>query len=71
MVNDLKKMNFFLLLCIAALFSLNMFLVRDLRETTDRAAELSAQVYNLGSMLGEQNAASRAQMTISEVTSLD
>ena len=71
MVNDLKRMNVFLLVCIAALFSLNMLLLRDLRETTDRAAELSAQVYNLGSMLGEQNAASRAQMTISEVSSLD
>ena len=71
MVNDLKRMNVFLLLCIVALFSLNMYLLRDLRETTDRAAELSAQVYNLGSMLGEQNAAARAKMTISEVSSLD
>ena len=71
MVNDLKKMNFFLLLCIAALFSLNMFLVRDLRETTERAAELSAQVYSLGSMLGEKQAADRAEMTISEVAALD
>ena len=71
MVNDLKRMNVFLLLCIVAIFLLNMALLRDLRETTDRAAELSAQVYNLGSMLGEQNAASRVQMTISEVTSLD
>ena len=71
MVNDLKKMNFFLLLCIAALLSLNMFLVRDLRETTERAAELSAQVYSLGSMLGEKQAADRAEMTISEVASLD
>ena len=71
MINDLKRMNVFLLLCIVALFLLNMALLRDLRETTDRAAELSAQVYNLGSMLGEQNAESRAQMTISEVSSLD
>ena len=71
MVNDLKRMNVFLLLCIVALFSLNMYLLRDLRETTDRAAELSAQVYNLGSMLGEQNAAARAKTVISEVSSLD
>ena len=71
MVNDLKRMNVFLLLCIVALFSLNMYLLRDLRETTDRAAELSAQVSNLGSMLGEQNAAARAKTVISEVSSLD
>ena len=71
MITDLKRMNVFLLLCIVALFSLNMYLLRDLRETTDRAAELSAQVYNLGSMLGEQNAAARAKTVISEVTSLD
>ena len=71
MINDLKRMNVFLLLCIVALFSLNMYLLRDLRETTERAAELSSQVYNLGSMLGEQNAAARAEMTISEVTALD
>ena len=71
MVNDLKRMNVFLLLCIVALFSLNMALLRDLRDTTDRAAELSAQVYNLGSMLGEQNAAARAKTVISEVAALD
>ena len=71
MVNDLKRMNVFLLLCIVALFSLNMYLLRDLRETTERAAELSAQVYNLGSMLGEQNAAARAKTVITEVSSLD
>lgn len=71
MVNDLKRMNIFLLLCIVALFSLNMYLLRDLRETTERADNLAAQVYNLGSMLGEQNAAARAKMTISEVGSLD
>ena len=71
MVNELKRMNVFLLLCIVALFLLNMSLLRDLRETTERAAELSAQVYNLGSMLGEQNAAARAKTVISEVSSLD
>ena len=71
MINDLKRMNVFLLLCIVALFSLNMALLRDLRETTERAAELSAQVYSLGSMLGEKQAADRAEITISEVTALD
>ena len=71
MVNDLKRMNVFLLLCIVAIFLLNMALLRDLRDTTDRAAELSAQVYTLGSMLGEQNAATQAKMTIAEVDSLD
>ena len=71
MVNDLKRMNVFLLLCIVALFLLNMALLRDLRETTERADNLAAQVYNLGSMLGEQNAAARAKTVISEVSSLD
>ena len=71
MVNDLKRMNVFLLLCIVALFSLNMYLLRDLRETTDRAEKLSSQVYSLGSMLGERNAANNAQMTISEVENID
>ena len=71
MINDLKRMNVFLLLCIVALFSLNMALLRDLRDTTERAAELSAQVYNLGSMLGEQNAAARAKTVISEVRNSD
>lgn len=71
MVNDLKRMNVFLLLCIVALFSLNMYLLRDLRETSERADNLAAQVYNLGSMLGEQNAAARAKTVITEVSSLD
>ena len=71
MINDLKRMNVFLLLCIVALFSLNMYLLRDLRETSERADNLAAQVYNLGSMLGEQNAAARAKTVISEVASLD
>ena len=71
MVNDLKRMNVFLLICIVALFSLNMFLLRDLRETTERADNLAAQVYTLGSMLGERQAADRAEMTITEVDSLD
>jgi hypothetical protein len=71
MVNDLKRMNVFLLVCIAALFSLNMLLVRDLRATSDRADDLAAQVYSLGSMLGERQSEQRAQMTISEVSALD
>lgn len=71
MVNDLKRMNVFLLFCIAALFSLNMLLVRDLRETSERADDLAAQVYSLGSMLGERQSEQRAQMTISEVAALD
>lgn len=71
MINDLKRMNVFLLLCIVALFLLNMVLLRDLRETTERADNLAAQVYSLGSMLGERNAANNAQMTISEVSNID
>ena len=71
MINDLKRMNVFLLLAVLLLLALNVSLIRDLSEMTDRAAELSAQVYNLGSMLGEQNAAARAKTVISEVSSLD
>ena len=71
MINDLKNMNKFLLICICLLLGLNILLFDDLQKTTDRAEKLSAQVYTLGSMLGEQNAATQAKMTISEVNDLD
>ena len=71
MINDLKNMNKFLLICICLLLGLNILLFDDLQKTTDRAEKLSAQVYTLGSMLGEQNAATQAQMTIAEVNELD
>ena len=71
MINDLKRMNAFLVLCIAALFALSLYLIAELQETEARASDLSAQVYTLGSMLGEQNAATQAKMTISEVNELD
>ena len=71
MINDLKNMNKFLLICICLLLGLNIFLFDDLQKTTDRAEKLSAQVYTLGSMLGEQNAAAQSQMTIAEVNELD
>ena len=71
MINDLKNMNKFLLICICLLLGLNILLFDDLQKTTDRAEKLSAQVYTLGSMLGEQNAAAQAQMTIAEVNELD
>ena len=71
MINDLKNMNKFLLICICLLLGLNILLFDDLQKATDRAEKLSAQVYTLGSMLGEQNAAAQAQMTIAEVNELD
>lgn len=71
MINDLKNMNKFLLICICLLLGLNILLFDDLQKTTDRAEKLSAQVYTLGSMLGEQNAAAQAKMTIDEVNELD
>ena len=71
MINDLKNMNKFLLICICLLLGLNILLFDDLQKTTDRAEKLSAQVYTLGSMLGEQNAAAQAKMTIVEVNELD
>lgn len=71
MINDLKNMNKFLLICICLLLGLNILLFDDLQKTTDRAEKLAAQVYTLGSMLGEQNAAAQAQMTIAEVNELD
>ena len=71
MINDLKNMNKFLLICVCLLLGLNILLFDDLQKTTDRAEKLSAQVYTLGSMLGEQNAAAQAQMTIAEVNELD
>ena len=71
MINDLKRMNALLLFALAALFALNIYISRELSETTDRAEKLSAQVYTLGSMLGEQNAATQAKMTIAEVNELD
>lgn len=71
MINDLKNMNKFLLICICLLLGLNILLFDDLQKTTDRAEKLAAQVYTLGSMLGEQNAAAQAKMTISEVNELD
>ena len=64
-------MNKFLLICICLLLGLNILLFDDLQKTTDRAEKLSAQVYTLGSMLGEQNAAAQAKMTIDEVNELD
>ena len=71
MINDLKRMNVFLLLSVLLLLALNVSLIRDLSEMTDRAEKLSSQVYSLGSMLGERNAANNAQMTISEVSNID
>ena len=71
MINDLKNMNKFLLICICLLLGLNILLFDDLQKTTDRAEKLASQVYTLGSMLGEQNAAAQAQMTIAEVNELD
>lgn len=71
MINDLKNMNKFLLICICLLLGLNILLFDDLQKTTDRAEKLAAQVYTLGSMLGEQNAATQAKMIISEVNELD
>ena len=71
MINDLKNMNKFLLICICLLLGLNILLFDDLQKTTDRAEKLSAQVYTLGSMLDEQNAATQAKMTIAEVNELD
>lgn len=71
MINDLKNMNKFLLICICLLLGLNILLFDELQKTTDRAEKLAAQVYTLGSMLGEQNAAAQAQMTIGEVNELD
>lgn len=71
MINDLKRMNVFLLLAVLLLLALNVSLIRDLSEMTDRAEKLSSQVYSLGSMLGERNAANNAQMTISEVSNID
>lgn len=71
MINDLKNMNKFLLICICLLLGLNILLFDDLQKTTDRAEKLAAQVYTLGSMLGEQNAAVQAKMTIAEVNELD
>lgn len=71
MINDLKNMNKFLLICICLLLGLNILLFDDLQKTTDRAEKLAAQVYTLGSMLGEQNAAAQAKMTIAEVNELD
>ena len=71
MINDLKNMNKFLLICICLLLGLNILLFDDLQKTTDRAEKLAAQVYTLGSMLGEKNAAAQAQMTIAEVNELD
>ena len=71
MINDLKRMNVFLLLAVLLLLALNVSLIRDLSEMTDRAEKLSSQVYSLGSMLGERNAANNAQMTISEVSDID
>lgn len=71
MINDLKRMNVFLAAAFVLMFVFCLSLMTQLDETTDRAAELSAQVYNLGSMLGEQNAAARAKTVISEVDALD
>ena len=71
MINDLKRMNAFLVLCIAALFALSLYLIAELQETEARASDLSAQVYTLGSMLGERAAAYQAENVITEVNELD
>ena len=44
MINDLKNMNKFLLICICLLLGLNILLFDDLQKTTDRADKLYAQV---------------------------
>ena len=71
MINDLKRMNAFLVICIAALFALSLFLIGELQETEARAEKLSAQVYTLGSMLGERAAAYQAENVITEVRNSD
>lgn len=71
MINDLKRMNALLLFALAALFALNIYISRELSETIERADDLAAQVYTLGSMLGERQSQDRAEMTISEVAALD
>ena len=71
MINDLKNMNKFLLICICLLLGLNILLFDDLQKTTDRAEKLSAQVYTLGSMLGERAAAYQAENVLMEVRNSD
>ena len=71
MINDLKNMNKFLLICICLLLGLNILLFDDLQKTTDRAEKLSAQLYTLGSMLGERAAACQGENVITEVNELD
>lgn len=71
MINDLKNMNKFLLICICLLLGLNILLFDDLQKTTDRAEKLSAQVYTLGSMFGERAAAYQADNVITEVRNIE
>lgn len=71
MINDLKQMNFFLLTAVLFLLAFSFQLGSKLADETDRAEKLAAQVYTLGSMLGEMQAAERAENTIAEVSALD
>lgn len=71
MINDLKQMNLFLLTAVILLLAFSFSLGSKLAEETDRADKLAAQVYTLGSMLGEIQSAHRAESTIAEVSALD
>ena len=71
MINDLKQMNLFLLTAFIFLLVFTFQLGSKLSYETDRADKLAAQVYTLGSMLSEQQAATRAESTIAEVGALD
>ena len=71
MREERKQLFFLMVFWIVWLFAINIYLTCENQKLTERADNLAAQVYNLGSMLGEQNAAARAKTVISEVDSLD
>lgn len=71
MTNDLKRMNGFLLAAFILMFAFAVSLMFQLEETSNRADALAAQVYTLGSMLGERNAANQAESVIREVVAYD
>ena len=66
MRKELKSLFILMTFSLVALFSLSLYLIAELKETTARADQLAGQVYTLGSMLGEQKAALQAGAIIKE-----
>lgn len=68
MRTELKQLFILMTCALVALFSLSLYLIAENQEISERADALAAQVYTLGSMLGEAHAADLAESTIAEVS---